>query len=132
MRRLQFFLVVVSLLVLGAHFLREGLVLLVGAVLVLVALTTVRRPWAARTLQGALVLGALEWLRTMIGIAHERMRAGEPWGRMAAILGLVLAVTALSATLLNSRTMRAWFGMAGGRAAPDADRPAGRRIRENR
>ena len=56
--------VVASLLVLAAHFLRSGNIALVVLVLVFMALLAVRRRWAARLVQVALLLGAVEWVRT--------------------------------------------------------------------
>ena len=44
-----------------------------------------------------LLLGAFEWLRTLAGILEMRRVLGQPWQRMAVILGAVALVTALSA-----------------------------------
>ena len=49
--------IVLSLLVLGAHFLRDDNSLGVIAVALLVLVLFVRRPWAARLVQVTLVLG---------------------------------------------------------------------------
>jgi hypothetical protein len=108
-----------SLLVLGAHFLRAGRLALVVAVLVLFGLLFVRRPWAGRTVQVALLLGALEWVRTTLVLTGERASMGRPYGRMVVILGAVAAVCAGSAWLLRAERVRLWFGMT---AAPE--RPA--------
>jgi hypothetical protein len=100
-----------SALVLGAHFLRRGQLVPVALCLGLLALLLVRRPWAARAVQAALLLGAFEWLRTLAGFVAERRAAGEPWLRMAVILGLVAALCALGAALFRSGTLRRRFGM---------------------
>jgi hypothetical protein len=73
------------------------------------ALLAVRRPWARRVLQGLLALGAIEWLRVTFGVAEARVRAGEPWERMAVILVTVAAVALLGAAGLESRRMRQRF-----------------------
>ena len=98
--------VVLGLVVLGAHFLRDGAWVGVFACLLLIGLLFVRRPWAMRVLQVALVLGALEWLRTMYELAQIRALHGQPYGRMLVILGVVAAVTLCSALLFQSKTMK--------------------------
>ena len=103
--------VVLSLLVLGAHFLRFGNWIGVFAALLLVALLFLRRPWVARLMQVVLVLGSLEWLRTMYELGHIRALHGQPYGRMLFILGVVAAVTLCSALLFQSKTLRKTYGL---------------------
>jgi hypothetical protein len=103
---LLFVPVVLSLVVLGAHFLRDGTWVGVFACLLLIGLLFLRRPWVARVIQVALVLGALEWLRTMYELGHIRALHGQPYGRMLAILGVVAAVTMCSALLFQSTAMK--------------------------
>jgi hypothetical protein len=98
--------VVLSLVLLGAHFLRDGTWIGVFACLLLIGLLFVRRPWAVRVMQVALVLGTLEWLRTMYVLAQIRALHGLPYGRMLIILGVVATVTLFSALLFQCRTMK--------------------------
>ncbi len=56
-------LTLLSLLVLGAHFLRAGQTGLVAAALALAALAFLRRPWVRRGLQVALLAAAVIWAR---------------------------------------------------------------------
>ena len=98
-----------ALLLLGAHFFRGGLVWLTVACLGLLALLFVRANWASRTLQAALALGTLEWLRTAWGFASARAAQGQPYGRLLLILGAVAAVTAVAALLLRSGAARRHF-----------------------
>jgi hypothetical protein len=74
--------------------------------LILILLLFVRRPWVARLVQVALVLGALEWLRTMYELAQIRAMHGLPYGRMLAILGIVAAVTLCSALFFQTRALK--------------------------
>jgi hypothetical protein len=106
---LRLFPAALALLVLGAHFLRAGHLALVAAALALVALLFVRRPWAARAVQGALVLGAVEWLRTLALLAEERRAAGAPYLRMTLILAGIALATALSLLAFRSRAVRERF-----------------------
>jgi hypothetical protein len=95
-----------ALLLLAAHFFRAGLIPLTALCVVLVALVFVRATWAVRTLQAALALGTLEWLRTAWVFAAARAAQGQPYGRLLAILGAVAAVTALAAWLLSGAAVR--------------------------
>ena len=65
--------VVLSLVVLGAHFMRYGDTLFVAGALLLIVLLFVRQPWVARLMQVVLVLGALEW----VGPRDELMKAAR-------------------------------------------------------
>jgi len=101
-----------ALLLLAAHFYRAGWLPLAALCVALTPLLAVPRPWAARTLQLALVLGTLEWLRTLAGFAAMRAALGQPYLRLALILGAVAAFTALAAWIFQHRTLRAHFRFA--------------------
>jgi len=107
----QFVIVVLSLLVLAAHFLRTGNLLIVAGVLVITGLLFVRKPWAARAAQVTLGVGVIEWVWTLGVYASERAREGEPYVRLVVILGSVAAVTTLAALSFESRRMRAVYRM---------------------
>ena len=66
---------VVSLLLLAAHFLRAQAWVPLGLCLGLPALLLWRSRWAARTAQCGLLLGAIEWLRTLIALGVGALRA---------------------------------------------------------
>ena len=98
--------IVLSLLVLAAHFLRGGSLLIAVLVLGLLGLLFVRRMWVVRLVQVVLALGALEWTRTLVVLAMRRSAQGEPIARMALILGGVVAITVISALLFETKRMR--------------------------
>ena len=98
--------IALSVLILAAHFLRGGNLLIAVAVLGLLALLFVRRAWVARLAQVVLALGAIEWLRTLIVLAMRRSDQGEPFLRMTLILGGVAALTLISAGLFETKRMR--------------------------
>lgn len=110
-KTLLFVPVVLSLLLLGAHFLRDGSRVGVLACLLLIGMLFVRRPWVVRLMQVALVLGTLEWLRTMYELAQIRALHGQPYGRMLMILGIVAAVALCSALLFHSTTLKSIYGL---------------------
>lgn len=98
-----------ALLLLGAHFFRAALVPLTVVCLGLIALLFVRARWAWLTLQVALAIGTLEWLRTAWEFASLRAAMGQPYARLLVILGSVVLVTALAALALRTRTAREHF-----------------------
>ncbi len=57
-------------------------------------------------MQGALLLGALEWLRTLVRLASDRLQEGEPVLRLVLILGTVAALTAFSTLAFETRGLR--------------------------
>lgn len=107
---MSFVPIVLSLIVLAAHFLRAGCLPIALAVLALLALLAVRRLWVPRLLQVVLTLGALEWIRTLVTLAIQRSDRGEPYLRMALILGSVAAVTLASALLFETKKLRRYYG----------------------
>lgn len=98
--------VIISLLLLSAHFMRAGQTILAALPVVLMAFLIVREKWVAWLIQLALVLGAIEWIRTLVAVAEVRLEYGMPWVRMAVILGAVAAFTALSSLVFRSKGLR--------------------------
>lgn len=95
-----------ALLLLGAHFLRGGSFLAIGLTIALMVLLFVRQPWTPRVLQTGLVLGALEWVRTLLQLVQMRQTMGQPYERLVVILGAVAMFTALSALIFECRAVR--------------------------
>ncbi|NNG17585.1 MAG: hypothetical protein HKM89_14005 [Gemmatimonadales bacterium] len=84
---------------------------MVAAIIVLLAVLFVRRPWAARLVQMALLLGALEWVRTLVRLTRDRLEAGEPLLRLVVILGAVVLLTACSTLAFETRRLRQRYGV---------------------
>jgi hypothetical protein len=101
--------VLTSFLLVAAHFFRSGQLIFVTLALCMPLLLLVRQSWVPWVIQVVLLLAAIEWLRTLIDIAQLRMHTGEPWMRMAVILGVVALFTAASGLALRSAALRAWF-----------------------
>ena len=106
MKILYFVIVVLSLLLLGAHFLRDGNEIGVALSVVPIALLFLRNPWTARAVQVILVLGAIEWATTLVGLLQMRAAQGLPATRLAIILGAVIVVTAAAALLFEAPAMK--------------------------
>lgn len=101
----------VSFLLLTAHFLRSGNLALVTLGLALTLVLLVPRPISARLVQAALVLGGLEWARTLWILRSHRIEMGEPWVRMVLILGAVGLFTILSALVFRSSSLRRRYSL---------------------
>lgn len=100
---------ILSLLLLGAHFSRHNLSLLIVVPLVLLGLLFLCEPWVARLVQWVLVLASLEWLRTAVVLALQRQDQGMPWARSAVILGAVCVFSLASALVFRSAGLRARY-----------------------
>jgi len=97
---------VLSLLVLGAHFLRQGATAYLLVCLALIVVLMIPRRWAAWIVQVSLLLGALLWAHTLIRTAGERIANGEPYVRLTIILGAVAGFTLLSALIPFTKRWR--------------------------
>lgn len=102
---------VLSLLVLGAHYLRSGPFALVLILAGLPFLLFVKKAWVARLMQVVLFFGTFEWIRTTYSLIVERQLLGESWTRMAIILGTVAAVSAASALVFQSKALKERYGL---------------------
>ncbi len=94
-----------ALLLLGAHFLRFGHLVLVGLCLLLLVPLFVARPSAQTGVRWVLVLAAGLWGWTVAQEVHQRLVLGEPWIRLVAILSAVIAFTLWAAWLLRARPL---------------------------
>ena len=104
-----------SILLLGAHFSRMGSPPLVILSLVLLVVLFLKYEWAARVVQVALFYGAIEWVRSLLAYVAERTEQGEPWMRLAIILGLVSLFTLSAASQFSfSRPLRRRYGLDNG------------------
>jgi hypothetical protein len=101
----------VALLLLAAHFWRSQWWLLAAACVALVGVLALRRQWAARLIQTALMLGSIEWLRTLATLVAARMALGQPYARMTLILGVVAFATFASALVFRTRSLRERYNL---------------------
>ncbi len=97
--------VFISFLLLAAHFLRAGQVVISIVLLSLLALLFLRKTWVPWVIQLVLLLGTVEWLRTLYSVAQLRIEFDVPWMRMATILGMVALFTALSCLVFRSEAL---------------------------
>jgi hypothetical protein len=109
MNLLRLFPVVISFLLLAAHFYRGGQLVVAALCIGAPFLLLVRKSWVPRLFQVLLLLGALEWLRTLYMFAAMRIAWEQPWLRLAVILIAVALFTALSGLVFEGRSLRARY-----------------------
>lgn len=92
-------------LLLGAHFLRGGHVI-VALLCMLVPFAFAHRRWVSLLLLQVLAYaGVAVWAYTAWRLLQTRIALGQHWMLAAAILGAVALFSLLSGILLNSRVM---------------------------
>jgi hypothetical protein len=96
---------VLSVLIFCAHCFRGGLVLLIPPLLISLGLLVYRSGAVARFFQLLLLAIAGVWVFTALRMGLQRMEAGEPWLRMALILGGVALFALFAAALWESDTL---------------------------
>lgn len=99
-----------SFVVLAAHYLREGNVLMCTALLGNAGiLLFLRKCLVLRTSQVVLVMGAAVWGLTAYELVQRRLAEGGNAVRLGAILGAVIAVNVAAAVLLGTKPVLARY-----------------------
>lgn len=98
--------VVISFILLAAHFMRGDQTILVVITLFLPCILFLGKGWAARIVQIALVLGSVEWIRTLVELQALRTEHGLPWLRLAIIIGTVALCTGCSALVFFHKSLK--------------------------
>jgi hypothetical protein len=99
--------VILSMMLLGAHFLfHTGLVTIAILPLLFLIPLMFKKTWVPWLTQVALLLGAIEWARTLYVGVSQKSALGQDWLRYAIILGSVAAFTALSCLVFRNRGLR--------------------------
>ena len=109
MNLLRLLPVILSFLLIAAHFYRAGYPVLTGLLTGMLFMLFFRKPWVPRLFQWMLILGSIEWLRTLYGFAAMRIAWDQPWARLALILGGVALFTLLSGLVFRSTRLRAFY-----------------------
>ncbi len=98
--------VVISFMLLAAHFMRGDQTVVVAITLLLPCILFLGKSWAARIVQIVLVIGAVEWIRTLVELQAFRVEHGLPWLRLAIIIGTVALFTGCSALVFFHKSLR--------------------------
>jgi len=103
--------VVISCLLMVAHFMYGGNPLLALVCLAVAFCVFSRSPKAARIVQVFLVLASLEWVRAIFAYVAERQGEGKAWMRLAVILGAVACFTLASSLVFLTKTIKERSGL---------------------
>jgi hypothetical protein len=106
---LRIVLFVVAALLLGAHFLRLGDLLLVAACAGAPLLFLVRKRAVLVVLQVLAYGASAVWMVVAVRLVQARLQAGQPWMLGATILGGVALFTLVAGLLLNSAQLKARY-----------------------
>ncbi len=98
--------VIVSLLLMAAHFYRAGLLPVAALVLVVPCMLFVPQRWVVRTIQALLVVGSIKWIVTLLKLVSMRQAMNMPWIRLALILGSVSMITFGSIFIFRLKSLR--------------------------
>ena len=98
--------VIISFLLMSAHFYRAGHVALTIFCFLSLFLLALKKTWIPRLFQLLLIGGALEWLRTLYNFAQVRIAFDQPWTRLAIILGTLALLTALSGLVFTNKALK--------------------------
>lgn len=89
--------------IMAAHFLREGNVIVVSALVALPFTLFLNKEFVFRMLQAGLVIGVFAvWLPTIYHIAEYRLATEQPWVRMALIMSTVILFNLFCVWSLNT------------------------------
>jgi len=105
--------VILSILFIGAHFLRAGNSVLVAISLVLLCCLFIRHPLTVRLMQLALFLSTIEWVHIGLILTSARSDAGLPWGRLAIILGVVALLSFASIFVFYTKALKNRYNLEG-------------------
>jgi len=103
---LRISLFAVAALLLGAHFLRAGNVVVVALCLATPLLFLWRKRWSLLLLQLLAYGAAATWIVVAYQLIELRQRSGQPWTVAAIILGSVALFTLAAGLLLNSGAIK--------------------------
>lgn len=103
--------VLLSAIILAAHYLRGGYPLFMLIYLLAPFLLLKKKAWAVRVVQALMWFGVIEWLITILLLIEERIALNQDYLRMVIILGAVTLLTAGSTFVFRAKTMRARYGL---------------------
>ena len=99
----------IAALLLGAHFLRAGNLLMVALCLAAPLLFLYRRRWSLIGLQVLAYAAAAIWIRVALQLMQLRQQSEQGWTAAVIILGTVALFTIAAGLLLNSPAIRARY-----------------------
>jgi len=111
MNVLRLFPIIFSFLILSAHFSRAGLTLFSLIFLLIPFLLFIKQAWVVRLIQIFLIIGSIEWIRTLFIYVNERQTNGEPYIRLIVIIGIIVLFTGLSALSFRNQVLKERYNL---------------------
>lgn len=102
---------IMSLLLLSAHFSRADMPLLSLVFLIIPLLLFIKKKWIVRSIQTFLILGVLEWIRSIFFYVNQRQEIGESYVRLVIIIGVVALITGLSALVFKNKKLKELYNI---------------------
>ena len=93
-------------LIVAAHFLRAGDAILALACVAALGLLLIKRSWVLQVGQVLLVSAFALWVSVAVDLIRLRQAFGEPWTRLAVILGAVALLNLFAAFMLRTDTLK--------------------------
>jgi len=100
---------ILASLLLAAHFLRDGNLVLTLMCVLMPLLLLIKKRWSWLVVQLFAYAGAAIWIYTTVALVQQRIFWGIPWVRLVMILGGVALFTAWAGLLLNSSRIREMY-----------------------
>ena len=101
--------IILCFLLLAAHFGRANLLILQIISILIPFMLFWKTKIAAIIIQACLILAGIEWIRTAVYYARIRIENGEPWLRLAIILGSVAILNFATALVFRTKSMKARY-----------------------
>ena len=101
--------VLISFLLVAAHFSKLNLNILAVTFLIFPFLLLLKRFWVPRVFQFILIVASLEWIRSMYEYIQDYQANGQSWIRLMFIMLGVALFTALSALVFNNKTIKSKY-----------------------
>jgi hypothetical protein len=98
--------VILSSLIISAHFYRNDFVIVSIICLLSPLLLLFRKRWIPKLMTFLLILFTLEWVRTMLSYVDEYKLQERSYNKLVVILLLVILFTLLSSIVFKSKTMK--------------------------
>ena len=101
--------VFISFLLMAAHLLRMGQLVLAILILLIPLILLIKNKISLYVVQGFLLLSSLEWIRKTVSLIQMRVESEAPWRKMAIILGGVSLFTFVSFLILFTKKIKTKF-----------------------
>ena len=98
--------IILCFVLLAAHFGRANLLILQIISILIPFLLFWKTKIVAIIIQTCLMLAGIEWIRTTVYYARIRIENGEPWLRLAIILGSVAVLNFATVLVFRTKSMR--------------------------